>query len=547
MAILALLLKLALAPAAVVFLTLTINTIRGVIAHRVKHRAFRSVRGPARTSLAAGNLQELYGPDGLPFYESLSSYGGVAKVHGLFGDVFLSITDPRALAHLLVQDANNFPAADVSGPLHMHRYLTGPGLLATNGAVHRRQRKLLNPVFSPGQIKRLAPLMRDISRQLRDLLVEDVTRSTQESASSGEIDLANWFGRVGLEMISQAGFGHTFHSLEGNGDDYVSAVKDVIPSLTALGPLIPPFVLSGAVSLPPRLLHIAGRSVSRVLPPLRRFMRIVDLMYEKMHTICEERKASASLKGAHANSEQGNIIEFLLQASGESHISNDVLVAHSTELVLAGTETTSTALCRILHMLALYPPAQVRLRNEIAQALAASASQNGNLEYEPLMSLPYLDAVCKETLRLFAPAPYRHRRSIKESVIPFTDGTSLHVPANTEILVNIHCLNTDEALWGPDARKWVPERWMKSLPQGVTKIPGVWGNMLSFGGGPKSCIGFGFSLLEMKTVLVTILPVFRFSLPVQEEIEWRFGPTMTPSVKGEKSLHPRMPLRVEVL
>ena len=85
MAILALLLKLALAPTAVIFLTLTVNTIRGIIAHRTKHRAFRNVRGPARTSLATGNLQELYGPDGLPFYESLSTYGGVAKVHGLFG------------------------------------------------------------------------------------------------------------------------------------------------------------------------------------------------------------------------------------------------------------------------------------------------------------------------------------------------------------------------------------------------------------------------------------------------------------------------------
>ena len=85
MAILALLLKLIVAPAAVIFLTLVVNTIRGIVSHRAKHRAFRAIRGPAKNSFVAGNLQELYGPNGLPFYEALQEYGGIAKIHGLFG------------------------------------------------------------------------------------------------------------------------------------------------------------------------------------------------------------------------------------------------------------------------------------------------------------------------------------------------------------------------------------------------------------------------------------------------------------------------------
>ena len=130
-------------------------------------------------------------------------------------------------------------------------------------------------------------------------------------------------------MIAQAGFGHTFHSLEGDGDEYVAAVKDLMyvfpsmhsctsmannrtvpsPSLTALGPLIPPFILSGAAGLPPRLLRVAGDAVSPILPPLRRLMRIVDLMNNVMRTVCDERKAS--LKDAPADTEQANIIGLL--------------------------------------------------------------------------------------------------------------------------------------------------------------------------------------------------------------------------------------------
>ena len=104
-----------------------------------------------------------------------------------------------------------------------------------------------------------------------------------------------------------------------------------------------------------------------------------------------------------------------VQASGQGELPDDVLCAHAAELVLAGTETTSTALCRIAHMLALHPAAQVKLREEITQALAATAPQDGHLGYDVLMALPYLDAVCKETLRLFAPAPYRHRRQVCHS------------------------------------------------------------------------------------------------------------------------------------
>ena len=64
----------------------------------------------------------------------------------------------------------------------------------------------------------------------------------------------------------------------------------------------------------------------------------------------------------------------------------------------AGTDTTSNALARILHLLCLYPGAQDKLRAEL---LAARAEHDGeDLEYDELVALPYLDAVCRETLRL---------------------------------------------------------------------------------------------------------------------------------------------------
>ena len=69
--------------------------------------------------------------------------------------------------------------------------------------------------------------------------------------------------------------------------------------------------------------------------------------------------------------------------------------------ILAGMDTTSNALSRILHLLAQTPSVQDRLRAELNPATAGGTA---DLDYDGLMSLPYLDAVCRETLRVYAPS-----------------------------------------------------------------------------------------------------------------------------------------------
>ena len=72
----------------------------------------------------------------------------------------------------------------------------------------------------------------------------------------------------------------------------------------------------------------------------------------------------------------------------------------SRTFILAGMDTTSNALSRILHLLAQNPSVQDKLRNELQTATAGGTA---DLDYDGLMNLPYLDAVCRETLRVYAP------------------------------------------------------------------------------------------------------------------------------------------------
>ncbi|VDB84009.1 unnamed protein product [Peniophora sp. CBMAI 1063] len=526
---------------------LSVNIAKGVVKHHAKRKTLSNVPGPQRHSLFTGNLVELFDAHGgLSFYESLSMYGGVVKIHGLFGDVSLLISDPQVLAHMLVKDPNNFPSIDVAGSIEAQRWLFGPGLVGSNGSPHRRQRKMLNPAFSHAQMRNVMPVLSRISCQLRETL---------EAEADGEVDVAEWFGRSSLEFIGQAAFGHTFHALEGDGSAYVRALKEIIPVVAVIGPILRLFILSGASQLSPWFLRAAGHALSAVFAPLRDLLHIKKTYYTEGRAIWDARgiafKANiAAGAGRDDESRSPVLLDVLLDENGEARVTEEEMISQITSVVFGGTETTSTVLSRILHLFALYPDAQDRLREELSEALAASRlepdGEDSGIKYDSLMALPFLDAICKETLRLFAPVPFRPRRSLDAAIVSNSDGTSLHIPADTEIFVNIHGVNTDEQIWGDDAHVWKPERWLAPLPASVihAKVPGVFANQLTFFAGPKSCIGLNFALVAIKTMLATLIPAFRFSLPLDHEIEWRFAQTITPSVKGEKRLNPRMPLRV---
>ncbi len=86
------------------------------------------------------------------------------------------------------------------------------------------------------------------------------------------------------------------------------------------------------------------------------------------------------------------------------------LLTRRSTFILAGMDTTSNALSRTLHVLAQHPSAQEKLRAEIQKA--REASNGSDISHDELIKLPYLDAVCRETLRLYAPVGLIPRRCV---------------------------------------------------------------------------------------------------------------------------------------
>ncbi|EIM84927.1 cytochrome P450 [Stereum hirsutum FP-91666 SS1] len=516
------------------------------IRHWVRQAHLRAVvPGPARTSLVAGNLKQLFNLDAWGFLREIATYGKVVRILGLFGDTQLYVSDPKALHHILVKDRYIYDETDMF--ITSNSLVFGMGLLSTRGEHHRKQRKLLNPVFSIKHMRYMLPIFHGISHQLCDVFQKKIASGTQE------IDVLDWMTRVALELVGQGGLGYSFESLDENSSNlYGNAMKDFVPtvaSIQLIRQLLPWFSNIGTPTF--------RRYIAQNLPfkRLNRLVELSDIMDETSNAILSA-KRKALEKGddavVHQVGEGRDIMSILMkanmEASEEDRLPDSELTAQMSTLIFAAMDTTSNALSRIIHTLSENQDAQDKLRAEL---IKARKEADGDLDYDTLHELPYMEAVCRETLRLYPPVLHMFRTTRKDVVLPL--GTpiatkdsllsELFIPENTNVIVGIKAVNCDETIWGPDANEWKPERWLGPLPESVTSagIPGVYSNTLTFLGGGRACIGFKFSQLEMKVVLALLISTFRFS-PGKTKYSFKSSNIVTPMVNGK----PGMPLHIEL-
>ncbi|KAF7422267.1 cytochrome P450-dit2 [Pleurotus ostreatus] len=505
---------------------------------------FPHIPGPPSQSWITGNLGQLFTNKGLPFHLLLSErYGGIARVYGFFGDEQLYICDPRALHSILVKDQDAFDETAVF--IENNRIIFGPGLVATVGEQHKRQRKAVKPVFSVIQLKKLTPLFYELAEKLCDVISKEVrgeaimNSDANSNADSGRVDMSEWMSRIALETVGQAVLGYSFDPLDSRqSNPYTAAVKELIPTL---------FRLSIVRQFVPWLTRIGPPAFRRKLVELvpheavQKVKNSSDVMYTTAKGILESKRKKIPERRLETEgpSRQDIITELLKnneRLPESEQLSEEELIGQMTVLIFGAQDTTSSALSRVLYMLSVHPNWQDDLRGEILEALDTS-DRDGRLRYEDVVKLPLLDAVLKETLRLFPPVPFVRRTAIQERTIPFTtqagDTSSVTIPVGTTLFVGIAGANRMESVWGEDAKEWNPERWVGSrgsetAHSSSAKLPGIYAGTLSFLGGSRSCVGYKFAEIEMKIILVTLLSRFTFA-KTGDTIVWNLSQIISPS------------------
>ncbi|KAF9064450.1 cytochrome P450 [Rhodocollybia butyracea] len=511
--------------------------------------------GPQSQSWWQGNLTQVFDVNGWEFHRKLAEYGPTVGLNGTLGHKQFYTSDVKAMNHILVKNPSVFPPLRHNEGLG--EALLGKGLLTTDGEHHRKQRKMLNPVFSIAYMRSIMPTFYDVVDQLQNALHQRVQDGPRE------IDLLGWMSRTALELIGQSGFGYSFDNML---DDvpkhkYTVVMKELAPAIGrlrfAMGyifPLVLGIVRSTNVRI--FLMNAAPWKTLHSVRDMSEYMYEVSLgVYEAKKRALEEGDEAMANQIGRGKDLLSILMKDNMNADNEDKLDEEEVIAQMSTFIFAAMDTTSNGMSRILHLLSSHQDAQDKIRQEIIQA--RSQHQGNRLSYDELVALPYLDAVCRETLRLHPPVPVLLRKCSEDVVVPFsqpvqgTDGTEItevFLPKSTPVLISILNSNRSAELWGPDANEWKPERWLSPLPETITgsKVPGVYAHLMTFSGGSRSCIGFKFSQLEMKVVISMLVENFKFSLPQKKDVLWRMSGVVSPVVEGGDG-HPRLPLVMELM
>lgn len=358
--------------------------------------------------------------------------------HRKYGDVFttrvagdrtiVTLTRPEHIRQVFAGTPQVFHAGEGNEVLRpvMGRH----SLLITDEDEHLRARKLLMPAFNGAAL-----------RGYRDLMTELAVKDVESWPVGTPFSVHPRMNAVTLEIILRVVFGMA------DGPRLVE-LRPRLRRVTDIGPLT---VLGWSY---PKL---------REYGPWKRNTDNLRTVDELVYAEIADRRAAGDL------SERGDVLSRLLTAGGEA-MSDRELRDHMITLLLAGHETTATALAWSFHELA-HRPDQLRR--------AQRAADEGDDAY--------LEAVAKEAMR---------RRPVIQNVArKLTEPTEIagyRLPAGTVVAPSISLVHRDANLHA-DPKDFRPDRFIGKQPEAGTWIP--------FGGGVRRCIGAGFSVQEAVAVL----------------------------------------------
>ncbi|GLJ19650.1 hypothetical protein SUGI_0355900 [Cryptomeria japonica] len=219
----------------------------------------------------------------------------------------------------------------------------------------------------------------------------------------------------------------------------------------------------------------------------------------------------------------------------QSDNNDDVVKANALTLINAGTETSSLTIEWALSALMKDPDSMRKAQQE----LDTHVGRDRLMEESDIPKLKYLQAIVKETLRLHPASPLMlpHESSEACSVGGY------HVPAGTQLLVNIWAIHRDAAVWDRPM-EFIPERFVKSDKE--IDVKGQDFELIPFGSGRRKCPGMPLALIVISHTLGRLLQSFEWFCPEGSEIDMTEGLGLsTPkSVPLEAIIKPRLPLHL---
>ncbi|XP_031553362.1 cytochrome P450 3A24-like isoform X2 [Actinia tenebrosa] len=384
----------------------------------------------------------------------------------------LLVSDPEMIKQITVKEFNKFvnrPFAVAGGGIPP----TNKSLLSLLDDDWRRLRTTITPVFSAAKMKQVVPLINSSCSTLAKVF-------GKAAESNSSIDVFRTYGKFTMEVIMSTAFGFESNSQTNPDDAFTPNAQKIfmasaVTKLNVIFPFLKPlmllyFGLGGGTGTE------AGKSVAFVVETARRMIKRRQEQGSSARKDLLELMLSAEMKDEHGNKVQ--------------KLSEDETIAQCFTFILAGYETTSNALAYTSYLLALNPDKQEKLFEEIDSVYDGK----GEVTYDLVQNMEYLDMVINESLRLYPPA-FRYGRICNEDCtingVRFEKGMSVLFP--------VYAIQRDPEHWS-DPLKFEPERFTAEAKEKRHPF-----SFLPFGMGPRQCIGMRFALVEAKMALTYLV------------------------------------------
>ncbi len=399
---------------------------------------------PGRLPLLGHTLPMLRGRQ--EFTASLRRYGDIVRVD--LGTMHTYVVTSPALVHeLLITKGPQFR----KGAL-FDKFLPffGNGLATSNGAFHRRQRRLVQPAFHRDRIARYAEVMTRAAADLTATWRPGQVRVVEEDSQA-----------LAVTIVGEALF-----STELGG----AAIEEVRRSIFLI--------------LKYGMVRALSPSFVEKLP--LRGNREFDAAIARMRAIVLD--VVRARRSAAAGTDHGDLLSVLLPADMTDEQVHDEVMT----LLVGGIETTALALAWTWHELARHPEVERRVHAEVDEVLGGRAPTFADVGH-----LPYVKQVVSEVLRMY-PVWFLMRRTLEPVEL---GGAAL--PAGAEVIYSPHALHHDPDSWEHPYR-FDPGRWTPERAAGIPK-----GAYVPFGAGARQCVGNLFALTEIVLTVATVAARWR--------------------------------------
>jgi cytochrome P450 len=371
------------------------------------------------------------------------------------------------------------------------RQLLGDGLLTSEGDKHRRHRRLIQPAFHATRLASYAASMAAMAESRADRWTPGAT-----------VDMAAEMSALTLTIVGRALFGEELSS------EAAMVAEALDGSLTAFRRAVLP----------------GGNAFLKLpLPSTRRAVAANERLESLVRRLIADRRTRA---------EGDDLLGWLVATRADATVlSDDEVRDEVMTLLLAGHETTASALSWTWLQLSRHPEAAAAVHAEVDRVLGGRRPA-----YDDVARLPVTHATIAEAMRLYPPAWVMGRKVTEDVEV----GGWL-LPRGATVLACQWTLHRDRRWWGADAARFRPSRWLAGDGLYDESAPGQpRGAYIPFGLGSRVCVGEGFAWCEAVLVLATLARRWSAALaPGVSEVPPRAAVTLRPAKGLPMVVHPR--------